>query len=501
VTAHETARWRGVVALSLFAAAVGLLAQRPSVLLLATLGAGYAVYPRLVTDPPDPAITVDRSITPAAPSEGDAVSVAVTVRNDGDRWLADIRLVDGVPSLLPVVEGTPRRATALGPGEETTIEYTVAAKPGKHRFEPMTVVARDASGAIERRTTVTEPDVIDCGVSVSAPALRRLTRQRTGTLLTDDGGSGIEFHGVREYRPGDAMGRVDWRRFARDGELTTVEFRQERAGAVVLCVDVGPPHDSPDSLGGEAHDAVARSVAAADRLADILVDANHGVGLATLGQSFCWLAPDLGSDHLRRVRLALDEHPAFVPRSTHGDASSLDGGPGDDPPLADVATRRPDRSEASPGPDVANLSVTPGGPVSDGPTQRDRSGQAATTLSDGGQQVENGREQAGANGRPGRERQTDALLGRLGPSVQVTMLTPLADDGIVESIRSLEVAGHAVTVVSPDATSAESVGTRLAATERARRVRMLRRNGVPVVDWHPDDHLGTELVDTLERFR
>lgn len=484
-----TGRWRGVVALSLLAGTVGLLAQRPDVLLLAALGVGFAAYPRLVPSPPEPELSIERSVTPDSPAEGDRVDVTVTVRNEGDRALPDLRVVDGVPPLLPVVDGPPRRATALAPGSETTFGYAVAATPGKHRFEPATVVARDASGATELRTTAAERTVVDCGAPVPAAVLRELTGHRPGELVTDDGGSGIEFHRTREYRPGDPVNRVDWRRFARTGELATVEYREERAATVVICLDVGPPPTAvaggpsePGPDGRSNPHATARGVLAADRLASALAAANHEVGLATLGSRPCWVPPSVGTAHLDRLRHALDAHPAFGPTSAVGtrDGSSPGGtgavegsgwGSGGDAGNAREGDerRRDDRE-------------------SDGDATPARLPDGAATLSDGGR-----------TGGGARSRQAVELRERLGPGAQVTLVSPLADDGVLEAVRSLEAAGHPVFVVSPDTTAAATVGTRLAALERSRRLRTLRRTGVPVVDWGAGDDLGTELAAAAER--
>ncbi|QLG63601.1 DUF58 domain-containing protein [Halorarum salinum] len=499
-----TGRWRGVVAVSLFAGAVGLLAQRPDVLLLAALGVGFAAYPRLVPPSPEPDLAVERTTAPDSPAEGDRVDVTVTVRNEGDRSLPDLRVVDGVPSLLPVVDGTPRHATALPPGGEATFRYSVEARPGKHRFEPATVVSRDASGATELRTAAAHPTVVDCGAPVPAAALRELTRNRPGELVTDDGGSGIEFHRTREYRPGDPMNRVDWRRFARTGELATVEYREERSASVVLCLDVGSPPaagasgpDAPDGRSGSTDPAsgsdvdptadvdarsnphaLARGVLAADRLASALEAANHEVGLATLGDRHCWIPPSGGTAHLDRLRHALDTHPAFGTADGPGDGSSP-GGPG-----------RAGRNGWPTGENAGRTGGVDGNRSGDRGSDEEASParlpDGVATLSDGGRRDGTAR---GARGRQAAE-----LRERLDPGTQVTLVSPLADDGVLGAVRSLEAAGHPVYVVSPDTTAPETVGTRLAGVERSRRLRTLRRTGVPVVDWAAGEDLRTALA-------
>lgn len=332
-TVRRTHRWRGIVAVVLFALAVGVLAKRPSVLLVAAVGVAFAAYPRL-TGTPDPALSIEREIDPESPEHGDAVAVTTTLRNEGDETLFDLRVIDGVPPMLSVLDGSPRRATALRPGEETTVEYSLRAVRGVHRFRPATVLVRDASGATEVETTVAEETTVECAARIPDVPLRARSRHRTGQLVTDEGGSGIEFHRTRRYERGDPVSRIDWRRLARTGELTSIDFREERLADVVLCVDARAAAyraGAPD----EPH-AVAHGVAAAGTIAETLFDSDHRVGLATIGRELTWLPPGAGQDHEERFRRRLASDPAgsVVPPNEpldgvldpdgEGDARSLD---------------------------------------------------------------------------------------------------------------------------------------------------------------------------------
>jgi len=134
----------------------------------------------------------------------------------------------------------------------------------------------------------------------------RPDRSPSGPLVTDDGGEGIEFHSVEEYRRGDPANRIDWRRYARTGELTSMTFRTERLAEVVVCVDARPAsYRAADAT--EPH-AVALAVDAAGRIGDALFDANHQVGLAGFGRHVCVLPTRNGPDHASRFhrRLAGD---------------------------------------------------------------------------------------------------------------------------------------------------------------------------------------------------
>lgn len=309
-TIRRTRRWRGVIAVALFAAAAGLLFKRPAVLLLSVVGVAYAAYPRLLGEP-SVSLALDRDLETDGPADGEDVSVSVTVRNTGSSTLPDLRIVDGVPPMLSVSDGTPRHAATLRPGRSTTFSYDVTATQGTHRFEPATVVARDVSGGTEVETEVAAETTIECVTEVPEVPLRQQTREQVGRIVTDEGGSGVEFHRTREYQRGDDMSRIDWRRFARTGELTTTEFSQEKAASVVLCLDVRESaYRAPAE--GEPH-AVAHELAAAEQLLAALGETTDAVGLAAFGGDHCWLAPGTGRDHLARAHRLLSTHSALSP--------------------------------------------------------------------------------------------------------------------------------------------------------------------------------------------
>ena len=122
-------------------------------------------------------------------------------------------------------------------------------------------------------------------------------------------GSGLEFHSTREYRHGDPLSRVDWNRYARSGELSTVSFREERAATVVLLVDSREEaYRAPDD---ETPNAVERGVDAASEAFSALLSTGDRVGLASYGPEECWLAPATGEEHRATARRLLADHPAF----------------------------------------------------------------------------------------------------------------------------------------------------------------------------------------------
>ncbi|EJN57238.1 DUF58 domain-containing protein [Halogranum rubrum] len=428
MTVRRTRRWRGIVAVALFVGGVGVVAARPLVLLLGVVGAAFAAYPHL-TATPEVRLDIERRFSDDSPDDGDDVVVTVRVQNTGDSTLTDLRIVDGVPPMLTVSDGSPRHAAVLRPGKTTEFEYTVGAARGRHRFEPATVVVRDVAGTREVETTVDTETEIACTGTVPEVPLRRQTEQQSGRVITDEGGSGIEFHQTREYRHGDPMSRIDWKRHAKTGELTTIEFREERTASVVLLVDATA--DAYRARRADEQNAVAHSLAGAEQMLTALSNTRNFVGLAGIGREFAWLAPGTGPEHGDAASTLLATSPTF-------------------------STIPPSESESESG-------------------------------------------KNGENEEWDVQSQHAELQRRLGSNAQVVLLTPLTSPDVLTMALGLEANGTRVTVVSPDVTNEETVGGRLAATERENRMRTLRESRIPVVDWNPEtDRLGTELLRAQE---
>lgn len=314
---QRTDRWRGVLVLTLAGAGVGLIAKRPLVLLLSTLGVVYAVYPRL-SGVGEPRLELDREVSEENPDIGTELDVTTTVRNTGDRPILDLRFVDGVPPALGVTAGSPRIGTALRAGESATVEYTLLVERGRHRFEPATAIARDISGGHEVEVRVAADTEVDCTTDMDRAPQRAQTLDVPGRTDADAGGSGTEFHQTRSYRRGDPIGRVDWNRYARTGELTTIDFRSEQTTSVVVLVDA-----TPSAYSGRADEphAVVAGVGAAQQLVEALLDGRNHVGVAGLAREAVWLAPDSGRRHRFRAQELLATHTAFSARPPGPDTS------------------------------------------------------------------------------------------------------------------------------------------------------------------------------------
>uniref|UniRef100_UPI001FE72B88 DUF58 domain-containing protein n=1 Tax=Halosimplex halophilum TaxID=2559572 RepID=UPI001FE72B88 len=447
VVSHATGHWTGVAAVALALGGLGVLSRTPGLVLSGVVGAAVAGYAGgvepTVRDPGtgEPAVTVRRRLADDSPDPGDRVTVGVEVRNEGEEYLTDVRVVDGVPDELAVVAGSARHGAPLPPGERTTFTYTVRATRGEHDWDPATVTVADPSGAVEYETTVSGVSASPGPATTLRCTLPVLDGERVpvggttagfaGRVETDEGGPGIEFHATREYRRSDPLSRIDWGQLAKTGELATVEFREERSATVQILLDTRRAAYRAPAPDG--YHAVERGVDAAHRVFDALLDAGDRVGFETFGRERegCRLAPGAGGDHRARGRELLNVHPALSPV----------------PPARKLHERYP-------------------------PDRR-------ATL---------------------RRERIRRIHRRLDPDTQIMLVSPCCDDYPRQVARRLAAYGREVTLVSPDPTVRDTGPHERAADERDERLSALRSAGVRVVDWGADERFDAALARARRRW-
>ncbi|WP_309473059.1 DUF58 domain-containing protein [Halopelagius longus] len=319
----RTGDTRVVTAAALAAGGLGVLTLRPALFLLAVFGITVAGYAR-VASAPTGAIDVRRTLSDDEPDPGAEVEVTVVVRNVSDTTITDLRLIDGVPAGLTVVEGSPRFSTALRPGKEATFTYSVEAVYGVHAFDPALLITRDVTGIYKRETLVeTAATTLSCRLPthpVDNPPRRRTT-VHAGRARSTVAGSGVEFHSVRDHRPGDPLSRIDWKRKAKTGELTTVDFHETRLENVLVLIDARAEAYVTASRDGD-EPIIRKGVTAGHHITSRLLAESVPVGLMALSPRSCWLAPSVGDAHHRRIQNTLAGHPSFGWTAPDGDFDS-----------------------------------------------------------------------------------------------------------------------------------------------------------------------------------
>ncbi|HEX8199597.1 MAG TPA: DUF58 domain-containing protein, partial [Isosphaeraceae bacterium] len=113
---------------------------------------------------------------------------------------------------------------------------------GRYRFEAIDLITRAPFGLLERRVRASLP-----GELVVYPSVGRLTRRwrlvhreaaetRRGVRRDRVAGQ-QEYHGLRDYRPGDSPRWIHWRTTARMGEPMVKEFEQQNEQDLAILID------------------------------------------------------------------------------------------------------------------------------------------------------------------------------------------------------------------------------------------------------------------------
>ena len=227
---------------------MGLNQQVNLILLVAGLAAGPVMASFVVSAAMLRKLRVTRRVPPYVFS-GDPLNLDYTLENARrhaaalalfieDDLVPIDRTVSGSSSLSPRIF----YARVPGRGRERLRWQGKSPKRGIYRFRTMELVTRSPFGLLERRVTVSEPHELTV-----YPAVGQLTRrwhlvrsQATETRRGhrhDRSAQQQEYHGLRDYRPGDSPRWIHWRTSARLGHPMVKEFEQLNDQDMAILVD------------------------------------------------------------------------------------------------------------------------------------------------------------------------------------------------------------------------------------------------------------------------
>jgi uncharacterized protein (DUF58 family) len=278
---------------------------------------------------PSVTLKAQRSLSTTRAMSDEPVTVRVELENLG-ATLELIELVDSVPTVLELRQGSAQKITNLPGGEKISLEYVVSGMRGLARWQTLSVRVTDTLGLFLR-----EMELPCEGELLVVPTFERLeeimirprrTRIFSGQVKARLGGAGIEFFGVREYYPGDERRFLNWKATARRDRPIVNEFEQERVADVIILLDArersdvirpnppAPPHPFPLRLrrgSGRGQEEASpqslfeHSVRAALALAHYFTAQGNRVGLLIYGKYLDWTWPGFGRWQRERLLRAI----------------------------------------------------------------------------------------------------------------------------------------------------------------------------------------------------
>jgi len=294
--------WLGGLAYVLLLA--GLAVTRGTVLAL-VLPLLIYLFAALVRGPDELQLRATRALSDERVSRGKPVTVELSITNKGTD-LEMVRVEDVLPDQLEVIEGHSSLLTSLGRGETVTLKYRVQGDRGDVTLHKVRVRASDALGLFCREVVLETRQrlmILPQAMKLRRVGIRpRRTRAYAGPVPARQGGSGVEFFGVREYQVGDPLRWINWQVSARHPpSVFTNEFEQERITDVGLILDARHRTDiqGPD---GALFEHAVRATAS---LADAFLSGGNRVGLLIYGGFLDWTFPGYGRLQRERMLRAL----------------------------------------------------------------------------------------------------------------------------------------------------------------------------------------------------
>lgn len=283
---------------------LALIMQDGKLLLLTMPFLAYLLI-GVIQAPSDLALTINRVIDPPGVVPAELVETKLTINNLGES-LINLSLNDpGFPSIT-IVEGQHHQRLSLSARETTELKYVFRPERGVYTWKSVQAVASDSFELFELRKEIPAPGELI--VKPAAFKLDRISVQPRMTLHTPGPisirlpGSSTNFLGIREYRPGDSLRRLNWRLAARHPhELFTNEYEREEIADFGLILDAR----KLTNMDGIDEKLFECSVSGTQSLSRTLLHQGNRVALLVFGEHMVSLLPGYGKRQLNRIERSL----------------------------------------------------------------------------------------------------------------------------------------------------------------------------------------------------
>ena len=207
---------------------------------------------------------------------------------------------------MELVEGLPHKALTLTAGETVEINYVFRAERGVYHWKTINACASDPFGLFDLQSELPAPGkvvVLPAPMRIYPKKLKpRFTLHTAGPIAARLAGSGTDFWSIREYRSGDPLRRINWRKTARHRRKNfTNEYEREEIADFGLILDTR-------QLSNEEEMEAALfeySVSAIASLSENFLREGNRVSLLILGKSIASVFPGYGKKQSHMILRSL----------------------------------------------------------------------------------------------------------------------------------------------------------------------------------------------------
>jgi len=234
--------------------------------------------------------------------KGDDVIVELTISNNSYRRTQQLEVFDNVPHEMKMRQGINQMRMNLGPGQSARIKYRVRCPlRGHYTLGPVSVRYRNVfnlfanESKVQDRTDITVfPQVRE----IEEALLRsNVPKMYTGATTLKTPGPGMEFYSLREYLPGDAFRSINWKAYARTGELMVNEKTRDAVTDVFIILDTR----DVSRIGTVLKNPLEMGTIAAASISNYFIRRRDSVALVTYGERMEYLSPETGDNQGYKV--------------------------------------------------------------------------------------------------------------------------------------------------------------------------------------------------------
>ena len=261
-------------------------------------------------------LEIKRDVSAVNVYKGDDINVVLTVTNKSYRRTQQLEVFDNVPHEMKMRKGINLMRMNLGPGQTATIRYTVRCPlRGHYTIGPTSIRYRNTFNLFVSETSVGDrsditvfPQVRDVEEALIRSDVPKMYTRAT-TLKTP--GQGMEFYALREYFPGDSFRSINWKAFARTGELMVNEKTRDAVTDVFIILDTR----DVARIGTVLKNPLEMGTVAAASIANYFIKRRDSVSLVTYGERMDFLPPETGDKQHYKVlsQLAAVESKGSMP--------------------------------------------------------------------------------------------------------------------------------------------------------------------------------------------
>lgn len=259
----------------------------------------------LLKAPTEMTLTAKRTINQSSVTAYETVETQIYIENQGNQLISAWSKDRSFPS-QEMLQGQERCRLFLCPGESVGINYEFKTSRGIYTWDAIQICARDPFGLFELKADISAPGeihVFPAPVPIHSIKLKpKNTIHTSGSVLARLAGSGTDFWGIREYRTGDSLRRLNWQLAARyPNRLFTNEFESEEIADYGFILDSRKLTDAEEI----EEELFESSVSAVASLAEDYLMKGNRVSLLVFGKPISHIFPGYGKQQLYSIKAKL----------------------------------------------------------------------------------------------------------------------------------------------------------------------------------------------------